>query len=128
MILFLASVALLSCATIPIRPLSQSDIPKLVGKWEGVLNASSDSVSSEQSTELEILSEKLEGKWIIHGTSQGTIGHLFVGKIGDGRLVFSWEKDRWVKLSFIKSNGKMELKGPFQWGQWQGTLSFRKVK
>jgi len=127
LVLFWLSVALFSCATIPIKPLAQSDIPELVGKWKGILDASSGSVSSVQSTELEIFNDKLEGKWIIHGTSQGTVGHPFVGRIEDGRLVFSWEEDRWVKLSLAKSNGKIQLKGPFQWRQWQGTLSFQKV-
>jgi len=127
-VLFLLPVVLFSCATIPIKPLSQSDIPELVGKWEGSLNARGGDELSVQSTELKIFNEKLEGKWIIHGTSQGTVGHPFVGSIEDGRLVFYWEKDRWVKLSLAKSNGKMQLKGPFQWRQWQGTLSFQKVK
>lgn len=130
-LLFLLLGGLTSCTNIPIKPLAQSDIPELVGKWKGVLTASrfpeSSIQSTEQLTELEILSETLEGKWIIHGTSQGTVGHPFMGKIEDGKLVFSWGRDRWVKLGSIKRNSKTELKGQFQWEQWQGTLSFQKL-
>jgi len=128
LVLFWLPVALFSCATIPIKPLEQSDIPELIGKWKGVLKATSGSESSEQSTELEIFNEGLEGKWIIHGTSQGTVSHPFVGKIEGSKFVFSWANDRWVKLGLIKSNDKKKLEGPFRWSQWDGTLSFRKVE
>ncbi|MBM4307127.1 MAG: hypothetical protein FJ123_10360 [Deltaproteobacteria bacterium] len=128
LILLFASVVLLSCTTIPTKPLTQSDIPELVGKWKGVLKATSGSESSEQSTELEIFNESLEGKWVIHGTSQGTVSHPFVAKLENGRLILSWPKDRWVKLGLIKSNDKKKLEGPFRWSQWDGTLSFRKVE
>lgn len=128
LILLFASVVLLSCTTIPTKPLTQSDIPELVGKWKGVLKATSGSESSEQSTELEIFNESLEGKWVIHGTSQGTVSHPFVAKLENGRLILSWPKDQWVKLGLIKSNDKKKLEGPFRWSQWDGTLSFRKVE
>ncbi len=36
-VLFLSSVVLSSCSSVCERPISQSDIPDLIGKWEGRL-------------------------------------------------------------------------------------------
>lgn len=122
LILFLVQM-FLGCATIPIKPLSQSDLPDLKGRWEGVRHGTTYTLP----TELEISNENLEGKIIFHGATAGTVSYQFYGKIENGKLVSSWGRDRWIKLSFRKGEGKMKLEGDYQWMQWSGTMSLHKV-
>jgi hypothetical protein len=63
-----------------------------------------------------------------YGTTSGTVDYPFYGKIENGKLVCIWSKDQWVRLSFHKGDVKMELKGDYQWMQWGGTMSLRKVR
>lgn len=119
LVLFLALI--LSCATM--KPLSQSDLSDLKGKWEGYYGGG----SFREPIELEIFTENLEGKITFHGTiPAGTVSLPFYGKVENGRLVSSWGKD-WIKLSFHKGDGKMKLEGDYQISQWSGTMSLRKV-
>jgi hypothetical protein len=124
---FLVPIALLTCATIPVKPLTQSDLPDLKGEWEGYYGGG----NFRERIELEIFNENLEGKAAFYGTIPGgTVSFPFYGKIENGRLVYSWSysgNDNWMKLSFRKGDGKMKLEGEYQIRQWSGTMSLRKV-
>lgn len=122
-VLFLVPVVLLSCATVPVKSITQADLPDLKGKWQGYYGGGTFS----QPVELEIFTENLEGKITFHGTiPAGTVSLPFYGKVENGKLVSSWGKD-WVKLSFRKADGKMKLEGEYQMSQWSGTMSLHKV-
>lgn len=60
LVLFLALVVLLSCATIPVKFITQADLPDLKGKWKGLYQ---DRVTRTyiQPVELEIFNEDLKG-------------------------------------------------------------------
>lgn len=125
LVLFL--VLILGCATIPVKPLTQSDLPDLKGEWEGYYGGG----NFRERIELEIFNEKLEGKITFHGTvPAGTVSMPFYGKVEDGRLAYSWTysgSDNWMNLSFHKGDGKMKLEGEYRIRQWGGTMSLRKV-
>lgn len=125
LVLFWVSVALLlGCASIPMKPLSKDDISDLKGRWEGDRYGA----SYTHRTEIEIFDENLKGKITFYGTTSGTVDYPFYGKIENGKLVCIWSKDQWVRFSFHKGDVKMELKGDYQWMQWGGTMSLRKVR
>lgn len=120
-ILFLALIA--GCASIPVKPIMQSDLPDLKGEWGGYYGGG----NFRERIELEIFNEKLEGKITFHGTiPAGTVSMPFYGRVEKGRLVHTWG-DNWVKLSFHKGDGKMKLEGEYQVSQWSGTMSLRKI-
>lgn len=126
-ILFLVLVVFEGCATIPLKPLSPSDGPDLIGKWRGERHGGSSGSSYTHPVELEITNENFGGEITFHGTASGTVSYPFHGKVEDGKLVCYWGSGRWVKLNFHKGDGKFKLKGDYQWMQWGGTLSLRKV-
>ena len=92
LVLFLGSVVLFGCGGASERPISQSDIPDLIGTWEG----SYDAGGLPRLIKVQILNDSLEGK-ISFRTPSGAhppqIGGAFTGKIENGRLAASWEKD-----------------------------------
>ncbi len=98
--LFLCSVVPLGCSTGPERPISQSDIPDLIGNWEGRYNAS----GWVQRVTVQILNDSLEGN--ISFSSLAAMP--FTGKIENGRLVISWEQDCWINMKFGKEKTKLE--------------------
>ena len=111
----------LSCATIPTKPISQSDLSSLMGEWKGdrYCNTHLDS----QIVNLK-LNENLEGKLI------GIKTYPFQGKIENGQLVILLETGLQMKLNFYKDSGKLMLKGNYRWDEKNciGTFSFRKVE
>ncbi len=119
--LFLALFA--GCATIPVKPITQDDLPDLKGKWKGFRYG--DTYTSP--IEIEIFNENLEGRITFHETRFGTVDYPFFGRIEDGKLVMSWGKNAWVNLRLYKGGDKLQLKGEYQWWQWGGTMSLRKV-
>ncbi len=124
--MFLALV-LLSCATVPVKSITQADLPDLKGKWKGFYQ---DRVTRTyiQPVELEIFSEDLKGKiTFAHATGPPT-SFPFNGKIENGRIVYSWWGDRYINLNLRKGEGKMKLEGDYRIQQWEGTISLDKVK
>ena len=114
------------CASIPITSLTKNDIPELVGKWKGDYYCVTH--SNSQISELRILNENLEGEITFNTNNREKTTHSFAGQIKDEKLVIGWEKDRWVKLALYKGNGKIKLKGNFEWRDCRGTLSFHKIE
>jgi len=126
LILPIFALILGGCASIPITPLSKNDIPELVGKWKGDFYCVAH--SNFQISELKILNENLEGEITFDTNSREKTTHSFAGQIKDEKLVIGWEKDRWVKLALYKGNGKIKLKGNFEWRDHRGTLAFHKIE
>jgi hypothetical protein len=105
LVLFLSSVGLFSCGSVSETPISQSDIPSLIGKWEGRYV---DAAGWPDLVTVQILNETLEGH--ISHTGYPT-GNAFNGKIENGNLVVSWEKDRWINLKLRKDGREIKLVG-----------------
>ena len=106
LVLFLCSVVPLGCSSSSDRPISQSDIPGLIGKWEGVYNPG----GWPQRVTVQMLNDSLEGN-ISFGTLTSPSGFgakAFTGKIENGRLVISWEQDCWINMKFGKEKTKLE--------------------
>ncbi len=113
----------LSCATT--KPITQSDLPNLKGKWEGYYGGG----NFREPIELEIINENLVGSITWHGTPQGTTTTPFRGRIEDGKLVYSWGENNWLRLSLYKSDdGKMKLEGNYRVHIWEGIVSLKKVR
>jgi hypothetical protein len=128
LVLFLSSVVLFSCNTVSERPISQSDIPDLIGKWEGHYDPGD---GFPKLVRMEILNDSLEGKITFHGTAPtgaGPVPIAFNGKIENGRLSVSWEKDRWINMKLRKDGREMKLESNYQWSQYKGTFTLEKIK
>jgi hypothetical protein len=52
----------------------------------------------------------------------------FNGKIENGRLVASWEKDCRINMKLRKDGREMKLEGNYQESQYNGTLTLEKIK
>ncbi len=126
--LFLCSLILLGCSTGSEKSISQSDIPDLIGKWEG---SCFDSVHTELVT-MQILNDSLEGKISFQHSQSGflpTAGGAFTGKIENERLAASWEKDCRINIVKLrKDGGKMKLEGSIQTSEHKGPLTLEKIK
>lgn len=126
--LFLSWVVLFGCSSVSERPISQSDISDLVRKWEGYYDAGDGFVKPVR---MEILNNSLEGKITFHGTVPTGLGPVpiaFNGKIENGRLAVSWEKERWVNMKLRKDGKDAKLECNYQWGQYKGTFTLEKIK
>jgi hypothetical protein len=128
LVLSLSSVGLFSCNTVSERPISQSDIPDLIGKWEGNYDAG---MHTELVT-MQILNDSLEGRISFQNPQFGfpsTVGGAFTGKIENGRLAASWDKDCWINIMKLrKDGGKMKLEGNIQTSARKGSLTLEKNK
>jgi hypothetical protein len=128
--LFLYSVISLGCSAGSERPISQSDIPDLVGTWEGRYDAG----GLPRSISVQILNDSLEGNISFRNpTQEGVVPHVpiaFKGKIENGRLVASWEKDCRINMRLRKDGREMKLEGNYQdqLSQYSGTLTLEKIK
>ena len=128
LILFLGSMVLLSCATIPIKPISQADLPDLKGKWKGLYQSRGGTYVQPVELEIEDIEDfnrdfKVKGKTIwSHADRPGT-SIPFVGKIENGRLIGGY-----INLNLLKGGGKMKLEGDYQILQYEGTISLDKVE
>jgi hypothetical protein len=120
-VLFLCSVISLSCSTGSERPISQSDIPDLIGKWEGRY----DDGGWPELARVQILNDSLEGN-ISFGFA--TTPKAFNGKIENGSLVASWEKDLWINMKLRKDGREIKLVGNIQTSQRKATLTLEKIK
>jgi hypothetical protein len=122
LMLFLASI--IGCATIPVKPITQDDLPDLKGKWKGFYR---DRITTTyvQPIELEIEDIedfKVKGKTIWSHADRPATSIPFVGKIENGRLIGGY-----INLSLRKGGGKMKLEGEYRIQQWEGTVSLNKI-
>ncbi len=124
MILLLSLVVLLSCATVPVKPTTQADVPGLKGKWKGFYQSRGGTYT--QAVELEILNE-LNGNWTWSHADRPPDTFPFYGKIENGRIVNSWPGGQ-VNLSLRKGDGKMKLEGDYKIERYEGTIYLNKVK
>jgi len=127
LVLFLCSVISLGCGAGSERPISQSDIPDLIGTWEGRYEA-----DVPRLVRVQILNDSLEGNISFRNpTHEGAVPPVstaFNGKIENGRLVASWEKDCWINMKLRKDGREMKLEGNYQASQYNGTLTLKKIK
>jgi len=129
LVLFVSSVGLFSCGhnTVSETPISQSDIPDLIGTWEGRFEADVPRV-----VRVQILNDSLEGNISFRNpTHEGAVPPVsiaFNGKIENGRLAASWEKDCWINMKLRKDGREMKLEGNYQTFQYNGTLTLEKIK
>jgi hypothetical protein len=121
LVLFLGSLVLFGCGGASERSISQSDIPDLIGKWEGRYSFS----GFPELVRVEIFSDSLEGHISASSASKGKACN---GKIEDGRLVVSWEKDCWIKMKLRKDGRDIRLVGNIQTPQVKETLTLEKIK
>jgi hypothetical protein len=128
--LILSLVLIVSCATAPIKPISQADLPDLKGKWKGFYQ---DRVATTyiQPVELEIEGFKdlqVKGKITFGHADRPATSFPFYGKIESGKIAFSWQGGQYINLGLRKGGGKMELEGNYRIQQWEGTISLNKVE
>lgn len=121
LVLFLGSLVLFGCRGASERSISQSDVPDLIGKWEGRYSFS----GWPELVRVEIFNDSLEGHISATSASKGKACN---GKIEDGRLVVSWEKDCWIKMKLRKDGRDIRLVGNIQTDQVKETLTLEKIK
>ncbi len=130
--LFLCSVILLGCGGGSEKPISQSDIPDLVGTWEGRYSGS----SHANVIRVQILNDSLEGNISFRSstpTKEGAVPSVpiaFKGKIENGTLVASGGKDFRIDMKLRKDGREMKLVGNYQdqASGYSGTLTLEKIK
>jgi hypothetical protein len=124
-VLFLALVVLLGCATVPIKSITEADLPDLKGKWKGHYQPQDWPVS--QPVALEI-NEYLQGSMMMFLVDRGAAGFPFYGSLEKGRIVYSWRKGEYINLNLRKGEGKMKLEGDCQFKDSRGTMFLEKIK
>jgi hypothetical protein len=128
--LFLFSVISLGCGAGSERLISQSDISDLIGTWEGRYQPG----GLPRVIRVQILNDSLEGNISFRNpTQEGVVPPVsiaFKGKIENGRLVASWEKDCRINMKLRKDGGEMKLEGNYQdqVSHYSGTLTLEKIK
>jgi hypothetical protein len=124
-VLFLALVVLLGCATVPIKSITEADLPDLKGKWKGDYQVQG--YSKPVPVALEI-NEYLQG-WMTMVILEGSgAGFPFYGSLEKGRIVYSWRKGEYINLNLRKGEGKMKLQGDCQFRDSRGTMFLDKIK
>jgi hypothetical protein len=98
----------LSCASIPVKSISQSDLGDLKGKWKGTRYG----IGYTAPTELEILNTTIpiSASITFHQTQSGTYTSTLIGELQDGKLFFfNWDRNEyWVTLTLRKGNDKVK--------------------
>jgi hypothetical protein len=125
LVLFLALVVLLGCATVPIKSITEADLPDLKGKWKGYYTTVGYSVSLPVKLEI---NEYLHGKMTMDQVERGPNTFPFYARLENGRMVCSWAKRGYINLSLRKGEGKMKLEGDWQSEDWAGTMFMDKIK
>ncbi len=125
LISFLAVVALTSCATVPVKPITQADLPDFKGEWKGYYEE--EATKFTQPIEMTIFEGGLSGSWTWHRANQLPNISSFYARIEDGRFISSWGTSQ-INLQLRKGEGKMRLEGDWKAGQWQGTMYLNKVR
>ena len=132
-VLLVVIIVGLGCATAPTKPISQSDLPGLIGMWRGYMTVpaygqTNQSADFRSSVELEIFNSSLKGRLTrFFGKSQ-TERYSFPGKIEDGRLVAYWKNGGWMKMNLRQGNAKMELEGDYEFPRISGSIVLKKVQ
>lgn len=128
LILFLASMVFVGCASVPVKSITQDDLPDLKGKWKGFYRDRMTPTYVE-SIELEIEDIedfngdfKVKGKTTWSHANRPATSIPFNGKIENGRLIGGY-----INLSLRKGGGKMKLEGEYRIQQWEGTVSMNKI-
>jgi hypothetical protein len=121
----LAVVALTSCATAPVKPITQADLPDLKGEWKGYYEEETSKFT--QPIEMTVFGEGLSGSWTWHRANQLPNTSSFYARIQNGRFITSWGNNQ-VNMQLRKGEGKMRLEGDWKAEQWQGTMYLNKVK
>jgi hypothetical protein len=130
LVLFISSVALFSCGhnSVSETPISQSDTPDLIGTWEGRYN----DAGVSRLVRVQILNDSLEGNISFRNPIREggvpPVSIAFNGKIENGRLAVSWEKDCRMNMKLRKDGKEMKLEGNYQVSQYNGTLTLEKIK
>jgi hypothetical protein len=130
--LFLCSVILVGCGTSSERPISQSDIPDLIGTWEGRYSAS----SWVNVIRVHILNDSLEGNISFRSSTPNKEGAMpsapitFKGKIENGALVALAGKDFRIDMKLRKDGREIKLVGNYQdqTSGYSGTSTLEKIK
>jgi hypothetical protein len=130
--LFLCSVISLGCGSGSERPISQSDIPDLIGTWEGPYSAS----RWVDVIRVQILNDSLDGNISFRSstpTKEGalpTVPIAFKGKIENGRLVALGGKDFRIDMKLRKDGRELKLVGNYQdqGSGYSGTSTLEKIK
>jgi len=125
-------MALVSCATLPNKPISKSDLPSLKGKWEGQRTTGAGTAAN---TDLEIFNDTLplKGTLTVHNvvTRQGTPGRTVVHEFQGGTINeagnFILKSDQILfELSLYQGEGKMKLEGDYYYWGFKGKVVFYK--
>jgi hypothetical protein len=131
-VLLLAGLLILSaCATIPISPISQGDIPSFKGVWEGSREMIWGRFRSYDPAIMEVSNDAipLRGKLTIL-FMEGTDIRVFEFDNGtidsQGNLVLPLKEDTRAVLSFHKGENKMKLDGYYYYGNYLGRLTLDK--
>jgi len=124
LVLFLALVVLLGCATVPVKSVTQADLPDLKGKWIG--NYTTQGFSDTLPLELQI-NENLQGTIVWGQFEGGNKSYPYYGRLENGRIVSYWENGHFI-WNLRKGEGKMKLEGDWKSGKWGGTMFLYKVK
>jgi len=129
MICLVFVLILVSCASIPLKPVTESDCQDLKGKWEGTRYG----LGYSAATNLEIVNDTfpLIGLLTFYGTRVGTTKYILKGNLRDGKIYFLYKNLEHYKVELIlyKEASRMELRGDYQWGPYgEGTISLKKVK
>jgi len=120
-------MVLVSCATVPKKPITKSDLSDLKGKWEGTRTTLGGVTAL---TDLEIYNDTLplKGKLMVHnilvrGTTYRTETLEFnnggINKEGNFMLQHG---DNVFELSLYKGEGKMKLEGEYYYRGFRGKL------
>jgi hypothetical protein len=125
-VLFLSLVVLVSCTTLPVKPITQADLPDLKGEWKGFYDDRGGTYT--QPIELTILGEELNGSWTWHHANRPSETYPFRGKIENGRIKVFHPGAGQINLSLRKGEGKMKLEGDYQFERAQGAIHLNKVK
>ncbi len=126
--LSVCSVILLGCGSDSKHPVSQSDIPDLIGKWEGLYPS-----ALPRQIKVQILNGSLEGNMSFRNPHEEgafpTTVTPFKGKIENGELVL-WEKNLTLNLKLRKDGKGTKLEGNYHdhLSQYSGTLTIEKTK
>jgi hypothetical protein len=130
--LCLCSVILLGCGAGSERPISQSDIPDLIGTWEGPYSGS----SYANVIRVQILNDSLEGNISFRSSTPTkesavpSVPRAFTGKIENGKLVASAGKDFRIDMKLRKHGRELKLVGNYQdqTSGYSGTSTLEKIK
>ncbi len=131
-LLLLAGLLTLSaCASIPISPISQGDLPSFKGTWKGTREMNWGRLRSHDPAIMEVQNDSipLKGELTIL-FMQGTDPRVFQFDNGTidpkGNLVLPLSEDTKAVLSFHKGENKMRLDGYYYYLNYLGRLTLDK--